>query len=64
MAAPLSRLNLRTEGFSEADYLSLHGSYFVEFFESAIQFLPVLTAIHQIDYPLHHQPAFEVAGSS
>jgi Uma2 family endonuclease len=47
LAEDISRLVLRSEGFSVEDYLSLDGSYFVEYLDGCLQVLPMPTAFHQ-----------------
>ena len=47
LAADLSRLTLRTEGFSVEDYLSLDGPYLVEYVGGRIQVLPMPDVLHQ-----------------
>src|SRR5205823_5002744 len=47
LADDISRLVLRTEGFSVEDYLSLDGSYFVEYSDGRLQVLPLPNALHQ-----------------
>jgi Uma2 family endonuclease len=47
LADDISRLVLRTEGFSVDDYLSLGGRYFVEYLDGRLQVLPMPTAFHQ-----------------
>jgi Uma2 family endonuclease len=47
LAADLSQLHLSSEGFSEADYLSLDGPYFVEYLHGKLQVLPMPTHLHQ-----------------
>jgi Uma2 family endonuclease len=47
LADDISRLVLKSEGFSEADYLSLEGAYFVEYHDGCLQVLPMPTALHQ-----------------
>jgi len=47
LADDVSRLVLKTEGFSIDDYLSLDGPYFVEYLDGCLQVLPMPTALHQ-----------------
>ena len=47
LADDISRLLLRTEGFSVEDYLSLDGPYLVEYLQGSLQILPIPTALHQ-----------------
>lgn len=47
LARDLSRLTLKSEGFTVGDYLSLDGNYFVEYIDGRIQVLPMPNAIHQ-----------------
>lgn len=47
LAEEVSRLPLRSEGFSVADYLSLDGNYFVEYVDGCLQVLPMPDALHQ-----------------
>jgi len=47
LADDISRLLLRTEGFSVEDYLSLDGPYLVEYLRGRLQILPMPTALHQ-----------------
>ena len=47
LADDISHLVLRTEGFSVDDYLSLGGSYFVEYLDGCLQVLPMPNALHQ-----------------
>ena len=47
LADDISRLVLRTEGFSVEDYLSLDGPYLVEYLKGSLQILPMPTALHQ-----------------
>lgn len=47
LADDISRLVLRTEGFSVEDYLSLDGPYLVEYLQGSLQILPMPTALHQ-----------------
>lgn len=48
LADDLSRLVFRTEGFTEEDYMTLDGNYFVEYIDGCLQILPMPDAIHQI----------------
>jgi Uma2 family endonuclease len=47
LADDVSRLVLKTEGFSVDDYLSLDGPYYVEYVDGCLQVLPMPTALHQ-----------------
>lgn len=47
LADDISRLVLRSEGFSVEDYLSLDGPYLVEYLQGTLQILPMPTALHQ-----------------
>jgi Uma2 family endonuclease len=47
LADDLSRVVLKTEGFSVDDYLSLDGPYFVELKGGCLQILPMPDALHQ-----------------
>jgi Uma2 family endonuclease len=47
LAEDLSRLTLRTEGFSVEDYLSLDGPYLIEYVDGRIQVLPMPDRLHQ-----------------
>lgn len=47
LADDISKLVLRTEGFSVEDYLSLDGPYLVEYSQGSLQILPMPTALHQ-----------------
>ena len=47
LADDLSRLTIKSEGFTVEDYLSLDGPYFVEFIDGRIQVLPMPDAFHQ-----------------
>lgn len=47
LADDLSKLQFRTEGFTEDDYLALDGSYLVEYVDGSLQVLPMPDAIHQ-----------------
>jgi Uma2 family endonuclease len=47
LADDLAKLHLRNEGFTEEEYLSLDGSYLVEFVDGRIQVLPMPTTLHQ-----------------
>jgi Uma2 family endonuclease len=47
LADDLSRMVLKTEGFSVEDYLSLDGPYFVELTHGCLQILPMPDALHQ-----------------
>jgi Uma2 family endonuclease len=46
LAEDLMKLDLKADGFSEADYLSLTGNYRVEFIDGRIQVLPMPTIFH------------------
>lgn len=48
LAEDLAKLQLRTEGFTEADYMTLDGSYFVEYVDGRLQVLPMPESIHQV----------------
>ncbi len=47
LADEVSRLPLRSEGFSVADYLSLDGNYLVEYVDGCLQVLPMPDLFHQ-----------------
>lgn len=47
LADDISRLVLRTRGFSVAEYFSLDGAYFVEYVDGCLQVLPIPDAFHQ-----------------
>lgn len=47
LARDLSRLTLKSEGFSVEDYLSLDGPYFVEYIDGRLQVLPMPDGLHQ-----------------
>lgn len=47
LAEDISRLVLKSEGFSVCDYLSLDGPYFVEYLDGSLQVLPMPNAFHQ-----------------
>lgn len=47
LADDISRLLIRSEGFSIEDYLSLDGPYLVEYLQGSLQILPMPNALHQ-----------------
>jgi Uma2 family endonuclease len=47
LAEDLSKLTIKSEGFTVEDYLSLDGPYFVEYIDGCIQVLPMPDIIHQ-----------------